>query len=71
MQEEMFESMINSFHLSDEDFADREGCLGVTFWIPADRKVKYDKIQGKSRRRFHKFLKALIIKSIDSVDVEE
>ena len=43
---------------------------GVTFWIPDEYKKKYEAIQAKSKRRFSKMLKEVIMKSIDRIEVE-
>lgn len=43
----------------------------VTFWIPIDKKVKYDKIQDLSHQKYGKLLKQAVIESIDSVKIED
>lgn len=40
----------------------------ITFWIPVGIKEKYDKLQGLSKRKFGRKLKAAIITSITQVE---
>lgn len=42
----------------------------ITLWIPLKHKEKYDRIQEVSRKRFSKFLKKIILESIDGVKLE-
>ena len=43
---------------------------GVTFWVPVEYKKKYEAIQAKSKRKFSKMLKEVIMKSIDRVEID-
>lgn len=67
--EDLFAEMLERFDLSDEEDTDREDSAAVTFWIPTEYKDKYDQIQDRSKRKFHKFLKRLFIRQIESVKI--
>lgn len=55
--------------ISIDDKGDEKGRV-VAFWIPLDYKLKYDLLQGRTKQRFGKKLKELVIKSIDRMDIE-
>lgn len=42
----------------------------ITIWIPESYKIKYDKIQDKSSRRFCKKLRELVLIAIDKTDLK-
>lgn len=42
----------------------------MSFYVPLQYKVKFDLIQAKSKKKFGKLLKELIIQSIDKVQIE-
>lgn len=52
--------------LKDESFENE--CL--TVWIPKECKQKYDLLQELSKRKFSKFLRDVVKKTIDKVEVE-
>jgi hypothetical protein len=62
---------IESFDLSSIQLAPTKESAHVTFWVPAEYKAKYDKIQELSRRQFGKFLRGVLMRSIDQVKVDE
>lgn len=44
---------------------------GFTLNIPVSYKKKYDLIQEKTNKKFGKALKTLVIKAIDSIELDE
>lgn len=42
----------------------------ITIWVPTEKKEKYESLQGRTRRKFGKKLKEIVIKSIDRVNDE-
>lgn len=43
----------------------------VTVWIPAEYWKKYDAIQKKSRGKFHKVIRQVMMRAIDSIQIED
>lgn len=43
----------------------------ITLWIPVEYKEKFDRLQRKSKRRFSKVLKEVVMRSIDRVAVDQ
>lgn len=58
------------FNASVADQEDTVHCEAFTLWIPSEYKRKYAMIQERSKRRFSKALKSIIMKSIDRVESE-
>ena len=61
------DSILASFEIADLETADREGSKPITIWVPTKVQQKYESLQEKSRRKFGKKLKEVVINSIDKV----
>lgn len=61
------DEILEDFDLDGEEIR-KDGSLPVTFWIPMETKDKYARIQAKTRRRFGKKIKEVLIASIDRFD---
>lgn len=59
------------FDLSSVDLATSIDHTVVSFWIPTQAKAKYDLLQEKSKRKFGRHLKGLIMRSIDQVKIDD
>lgn len=62
----LFENLGNVF----SEYKEPAKVEPITLWIPEEYKAKYDFLQDKTKRRFGKFLKEVLIKSIDKVEIE-
>lgn len=58
------DDLLEKFDLHRES-DEKEGALPITLWLPAEVKAKYDLLQMKSKRRFGKLLKEIVIHSIE------
>lgn len=65
------DSLFEGFNLSDVDEGDTEEYRTLSFWFPVEYKEKYDLLQKRSKNKFGKLIKALIMRSIDKVPIEE
>lgn len=65
------EDFAEVFQLDKADKVPTIDCEPLTIWIPSGHKAKYDLIQSKSKHKFGKFLREVLKKSIDKVDVEK
>jgi hypothetical protein len=62
---------IEEFDLDDVCDTPKEESRSLTLWVPAEYKDKFDRIQARSGRKFGKYLKKLLIQSIDKVKLED
>jgi hypothetical protein len=61
------EEIIKAFELPETEAEDRARESAVTLWLPDDYKIKFDVLQGKSRRRFSKLARVSLMQIIDKV----
>lgn len=63
------EDFIENFELMPEESAPQSESDTISIWLSLDQKAKYDLIQARSKKKFGKFLKKIIEKTIDRVDL--
>lgn len=62
---------MENFNLDETNADDRIETAMISLWIPLSYKEKFDKIQKKSQRKFSKYLKQVVIESIDNVRIDD
>ena len=69
MSEKSIDEILKGFDPAAEtDTSFHENHTPLTIWLPMSTKAKYDSLQERSRKRFGKVLKQIIIQSIDKVE---
>lgn len=64
------DDIFHEFELEFDKDESAEKHKPVSFWIPEKSKAKYDKIQEKSRQKFGKKIRDVVVALIDRIDVE-
>ncbi len=65
------DDFVQIFKLAPEDPAPRAESKPITFWLGDEHKAKFDLLQSKSKKKFGKFLKQVLEKTIDGVEPEK
>ncbi|MGE0525881.1 MAG: hypothetical protein AB7G93_09575 [Bdellovibrionales bacterium] len=68
--EEALEAL-RDMDLSDVSSFSPDEWKPIAIWVPIDYKMKYDRIQARTKRRFCKILKDIAMQAIDKVDVSK
>lgn len=63
------EHFIEVFDLKEEKSVPQEECETLTLWVSREYKEKYNLVQARSKKKFGKFLKQIVEKTIDRVDL--
>lgn len=63
-----FDLVLKPFDIKSVSEKSKVERKGITFWIPEDRKEKFDRLQSMTDRALSKHIIDVIVKIIDSVD---
>lgn len=63
------EHFVEVYELKEEKSLPQEECETLTLWVSREYKAKYNLAQARSKKKFGKFLKKVIEKTIDRVDL--
>ena len=73
MNNKVNETIESVFGDVDSMFSNCDGPVktkAITIWLPEDKALKFEQIQAKSKRRFGKKLKEVVIRSIDLINLD-
>jgi hypothetical protein len=65
------ELFVEIFEISNEKEVPQSKCNTLSIWVPLEYKEKFNQIQAQSKNKFGKFLKKIIMKTIDKVEVDK
>lgn len=71
MDDKSLDDIMLSFDPGEEESNFHESHKPLTVWVPNDQKMKYSRIQKKSRNKFSKKLRELIIRAIEKTECAE